>query len=61
MIKWMENEVLGVFDNDRFTVEFEVIFTADDLQRKYSYNVIGKIYGNVMRTAQVTTIATYAN
>lgn len=61
MIKWMEKEVLGVFDNDRFTVKFEVIFTGEDLQRKYSYNVIGSIYGNVMRTAQVTTIATYAN
>lgn len=61
MIKWMEDKALGVFDNDRYTVEFEVIFTEDDLKRKYSYNVIGKIYGNVMRTAQVTTIATFAN
>ncbi len=61
MVKWMEDKALGVFDNDRYTVEFQVIFTENDLKNKYSYHVIGKIYGNVMKTAQVTTIATYAN
>ena len=40
-------------------LSFEVIFSATDIQKGYSYSIVGKIAGNVMKTAQVTTVATY--
>lgn len=61
MVAFMNKKLEGVIDNGRFNVDFEVIFDEGDLQRKYSYKVIAHISGNVMRTAQVSTVATYAN
>lgn len=61
MVAFMDKKLEGVIDNGRFNVEFEVIFDEGDLQRKYSYRVIAHISGNVMKTAQVSTVATYAN
>ena len=61
MVAFMNTELEGVIDNGRFNVDFEVIFDEGDLKRKYSYRVIAHISGNVMKTAQVSTVATYAN
>lgn len=61
MVAHMNKQLIGVIDNGRFNVEFEVIFDEGDLQRKYSYRVLAHISGNVMKTAQVSTVATYAN
>lgn len=59
VIKFLDKKVADVFDNGRFDLSFEVVFTDDDIARGYSYSIIGKISGNVMKTAQVTTVATY--
>ena len=59
IVKYLDKKVSGVFDNGRFDLSFEVIFSAADIQKGYSYSIIGKIAGNVMKTAQVTTVATY--
>jgi len=59
IVKFCDKKVKGIFDNDRYTIVFEVTWTEADIGRRYSYHLTGKIFGNVMKTAQVTTVATY--
>lgn len=62
LVKFMEKEMEGVIDNDRFTVTFRVSFTDPAVEgRLYAYRVFADVTGNVMKTAQVSTVATYAN
>ena len=62
LVKFMEAQLDGVIDNGRFGVTFRVVFTDPAVAgRKYAYKVFADVTGNVMKTAQVSTVATFAN
>lgn len=60
IVKFLNKRLVGVIDNNRYEVSYDVIFDAPEVDgRPYAYKIVCNIGGRLMKTAQVTTVRTY--